>query len=170
MTVRMSPRWPLWWASMERQRYTVVPILKSIGCRVAFIQWGSIVCLIRQNSKWHTPASAKINSVRAEWHCQSRRGPSQPSETSQWRNNLCPALIPRIALHIALPSKLHHCISHYRSPILNQPTCIVANSDHKSECGDWARGCIGIAMRCVTLPKPLLAFLLSVRKIQSSLY
>jgi hypothetical protein len=44
------------------------------------------------------------------------------------------------------------------------------NCDHISEWVHWARACIGIAMRWVTLRKPLLAFLPPVRKMQFSLY
>jgi len=39
--------------------------------------------------------------------------------------------------------------------------------DHTSEWLHWARACIGIAMRWVTLRKPLLAFLLPARKCNS---
>ena len=48
--------------------------------------------------------SAKNNSVRAEWLCQSGCAPSKPSETPRGLINSRPASIPRVALHIALRS------------------------------------------------------------------
>ena len=64
--------------------------------------------------------SAKDNSVRAEWLCQSGRCPSEPSETSRWRLTSRLALIPHVALHIAFPSPFHRFFSLCQSRILNE--------------------------------------------------
>jgi hypothetical protein len=64
--------------------------------------------------------SAKNISVRAEWLRQSGHAPSEPSETPQWRITLRAALIPRVALHIALRSLFHRFFSLCQSPILNE--------------------------------------------------
>jgi len=114
--------------------------------------------------------SAKNISVRAEWLRQSRRAPSEPSETPRWRITPRPASKPPVALHIALRSLFHRSFLLCRSPILNERSGIVANCDHTSEWVHWVRACIGIAMRWVTLWKSLLAFLLPARKMQFSLY
>jgi len=62
------------------------------------------------------------------------------------------------------------CFSFCRSPISIDHSGGVANCDHTSEWVHWGRACIRIAMRWVTLRQSLLAFLLSARKIQFTLY
>jgi len=118
----------------------------------------------------HAPSSAKNISVRAECLRQSGRALSEPSETPRWQITLCPASIPRVALHIALRSLFHRLFLLCRSPILNERSGVVANCDHTSEWVHSVRACIGIAMRWVTLRKSLLTFLLPARKMQFSLY
>jgi len=73
-------------------------------------------------------------------------------------------------LHIALQSECYHFFSLCRSPVLNVHSGIVAKSDHTSEWVYWICACIENAMRLVTLQKSLLAFRLSVRKMQFSHY
>ena len=64
--------------------------------------------------------SAKNYSIWAEWLHESERGPSEQSETSRWRLAPRCASIPRVALHIALPSLFHCFFLLCRSPILNE--------------------------------------------------
>jgi hypothetical protein len=117
------------------------------------------------NSTW-----AKNISVRMEWLRQSGCAPSEPSETPQWQITLRLAIIPRVALHIALQAMFCHFFSLCRSSILNKHSGVVANCDHMSEWVHWVHACIGIAMQWVTLRKSLLVFFLPVRKMQFSLY
>jgi len=112
----------------------------------------------------------KKNSVRAECLLWSRRGPSEPSETSKWQLTPCEALLPHITLHIALPLRFTHLFSLTQCPVLNQYSSIVANWNHMSEWVHWVRACIGIAIGWVTPRKPLLVFLLPACKMQFSLY
>jgi len=56
------------------------------------------------------------------------------------------------------------------SPICNNCSGVVANSDNKSEWVHWVRYCFGIAMQWVMLGISLRAFLLSALKMQFSLY
>jgi len=114
--------------------------------------------------------SRKNISVWAEWLRQSGRAPSELSETPQWWNTPCPASIQRIALQIAIQAQFHCVFWLWRSPILNKDSCVEANCDHTSEWIQWVRACIGIAMRWVMLRKSLLTFVLSLRKMQFSLY
>jgi len=65
-------------------------------------------------------ASANNYSVREEWLHQSGHCPSEPSETSRWLLTLHLVSIPRITLHIALPSQFHCFFSLCWSPILNE--------------------------------------------------
>jgi hypothetical protein len=118
----------------------------------------------------YTTTSAKNIYVPAEWLRQSGRAPSELSETPRWQIASCLASIPRVELHIALRSLLHRFFLLCQSPILNAHSGVVANCDHTSEWVHWVRGCNGIAMRWVTLPKSLLAFLLPARKMRLSLY
>ena len=74
----------------------------------------------RLHGQRYCPPSAKNNSVQAEWLRQSRHGPSGPSGTSRWRLTPRLASIPRIALHIALPSQFNCFFLLYRSLILNE--------------------------------------------------
>jgi len=115
-------------------------------------------------------SSAKNISVRVEWLCQSGRALSEPSETPWWRITLRLASIPRVTLQIALRSLFQHFFSLCWSPILNEYSGVVANSDCTLELVHWVRACIGIGMRWVTLQKSLLALLLPARKMQFSFY
>jgi hypothetical protein len=112
----------------------------------------------------------KKYSVRAEWLRHSGRASSEPSETPRLRITPRPASIQRVALNIALRSLVHCLFAFCWSPILNDHSGVVANCDNTSEWVHWVRACIGIAMRWVTLPISLLAFLLPARKMQLSLY
>jgi len=62
--------------------------------------------------------SAKNISVCTEWLRQSARGPSEPSETPQWRITPRPASIPRVVSHIALRSPFHRFFPLCRSSML----------------------------------------------------
>jgi len=64
--------------------------------------------------------SAKNISVQTEWICQSRRAPSEASETPRGRMTPCAGSIPRIALHKALQSLFQSFFSLRQSPILNE--------------------------------------------------
>jgi hypothetical protein len=64
--------------------------------------------------------SAKNNSIWAEWLPPSGRDPSELSQKSRWRLTLCRASIPRVTLHIALPSQFHCFFPLCPSPILNE--------------------------------------------------
>ena len=64
--------------------------------------------------------SAKNNSVQAKWLPQSGCGPSEPSETSQWRLTPCPASMPLDASHIALPSQFPRFFLLCQSTISNK--------------------------------------------------
>ena len=66
-----------------------------------------------------SPSSAKNDSVRAERLRQSGSAPSELSETHRWGLTPRQVSIPRVALHIALPSQFHHFNSLCRSPIMN---------------------------------------------------
>jgi len=114
--------------------------------------------------------SAEGIIVRTGWLRESGRGPSEPSETSQWRLPQRPAFVPRVALHIALHSQFHRVFSLCLSAMLNIHSGSVANCDHTSWWVDWVHPCTGIRMWWVMLQKPLLAFLLPARTMKSSLY
>jgi len=56
MTVSMSLRWAQRWASMEHQRFIVLPIQQSPGCIVSCIHPRRIGCRHRLNGKPRTPS------------------------------------------------------------------------------------------------------------------
>jgi len=116
------------------------------------------------------PTSPKKYSVRADWLRQSGRATSEPSETPRWRITLCPVWIQGVALYIALRSLFHCLFVFCQSPISNNHSGVVANSDNTFEWVHWVRTCIGIAMRWVMLWISLLAFLLPACKMTFSLH
>jgi len=64
--------------------------------------------------------SAKNYFVRVEGLRQSGCAPSEPSATPRWRLTPRLASMPRVALHIALPSQFNRFFSLFRSPILKE--------------------------------------------------
>jgi len=117
----------------------------------------------------HT-TSAKNIWIQVKWLRQSGCALSKPSETLRWRNTPHPASIPLIALHLALRLQFHHLFSLSQVPIFSEHSGIMAICDNTLEWVHWVRTAIGNALRCVTLRKSLLTFLLPVRKVQFSLY
>jgi len=88
------------------------------------------------------------------------------------------SLAMSLSIHLFTITRVHVCI---RIPIITicMPTrpnagvralTVVSNCDHTSEMVHWAYSGSGIALRWVTLRKPLVAFLLPVRTMQFSLY
>jgi len=77
-------------------------------------------------------ASAKNNSVRAEWLGQSGRTPSELSEKLRWQK-VTPRQAPirHIALNIAPQSQFRGFFSLCRYSIVNGHFGVVANCDHK---------------------------------------
>jgi len=114
--------------------------------------------------------SAKNISVQVEWPHLSGHASSEPSETPRWQMTPWLASIQRVTFHVALWWLFHCFFSFCRSPISNGHSGVVANRDHTSEWFHWARACIGISMRWVTLQKSLLGFLQPVRTMQFSCY
>jgi hypothetical protein len=54
-------------------------------------------------------------------------------------------------LHITRKLQLRQFFSLCQSPISNENSCVVANSDHTSEWVHWVHASIGIAMEWVML-------------------
>jgi len=144
--------------------FTIIFSLSCFGWRQRFYIWSP-----RRNWTRWTWQIWSLCISKFFFH-PSGTAPSELSETPRWRNTPRPASIQHVTLHIALWSVFHRFFSFCRSPILNDHSGVVANSDHTSELVDWVRACIGIAMRWVTLRKSLLAFLLHARKMGFSLY
>jgi len=123
------------------------------------------ISLSRAKQPW-----AKKYSVWAEWLHLSGRPPSKPTETPLWWITPRPVSIHRVALHDALRSQLNSLFVFCRSPILNDHSGVVTSCNHRTDWLHWVHGCIGIAMRWVTLWKSLLVSLVPARKMQFSLY
>jgi len=104
-------------------------------------------------------------SVRAEWLRQSGRAPSEPSETPRWWITLRPASIPRVALHIALPSPFRRFYLLCQSPISNKHSGVVANCDHTLEWVHWVHVCIAIAIGDAAKISPHIPSTLSSRRV-----
>jgi len=81
--------------------------------------------------------SARKISIRAERLRQSGHAPSEPSQTPRWQTTPRPVAIRRVALPIALQSRLRRFFSLCRYPIVNEHHGVVANCDHTSEWVHW---------------------------------
>jgi len=109
-------------------------------------------------------------SVWVEWLHLSESTLSEPSETVWWRLTLRLGSKQSIALNIALWSQFYCFFSLCCTPISKEQFGVVANCDHTSELVHWVRTSTGIVMWWVMLRKLLLEFLLSLGKMQFSLY
>ena len=94
---------------------------------------GNIYHVLLQRNSLKLRTSAKNISFRADWLHDSRRAPSELSETPRWWIAPRPASIQCVTLHIALRSPFHRFFSLCQSAILNKRSGIVANCGHTSE-------------------------------------
>jgi hypothetical protein len=114
--------------------------------------------------------SAKIYSALSEWLSRSGCAQLQHSETPLWQITHPPASFQHFAWYIAPRSLFHRYFAFCSSPIINELSTGLANSDHTSEWVHWGRACIGIPMQSVMLQKSLLTLLLPANNMQFSLY